>query len=389
MRQLLLVGGGHAHLHVLARLAQAPMPTVAVTLISAFSVHHYSGMVPGYLQGYYAEPVLRFDLRALASRAGARFVEGSARHIQLADRWVDVDGERLPFDLLSLNVGSEPAGLDVPGVGAYAFTVRPMTRAVALRQRLDALAAQGMGAALDVVVVGGGAAGVEVALAIHRRLERAGVRPRVTLCDARSALLSEFTRGVRRRLEGLVSGRGIVLRPHARVVRVTANAVTLASGEAIPATLVVWLTGAAAPALLRESHLPTDPRGFLLVDDTLRAVDGSPVWGAGDAVALASRPALAKAGVYAVRAAPILAANLRTVIAGTAPVAYQPQSHFLAILNTADGKALLRWRGFVSHSRAAWYLKDRIDRQFVRRYQVAPQGTANAVYTRDGAGVCA
>jgi selenide,water dikinase len=347
-------------------------PRAAVTLISAFPVHHYSGMVPGYLQGHYAEPMLRFDLRALAARAGARFVEGAGGRLRLAERCVELDGERISFDLLSVNIGSEPAGLETPGVREHAFTVRPMTRAVALRQRLDVLAADAAGRRLDVVVVGGGAAGVEVALAIHRRLAQAGVKPRVTLCDASETLLSEFDERVRTHVRRLAAGRRLVLRPSARVVRVSGAGVTLAAGDTIPATLVVWLTGATGPTVLREAALPTDARGFLLVDDTLRAVDGSPVWGAGDAVTLASRPALARAGVYAVREAPILAANLYATIAGTAPVSYRPQRSFLAILNTADGKALLRWRHVVSHSRAAWYLKDRIDRRFVRRHQLAP-----------------
>ena len=146
----------------------------------------------------------------------------------------------------------------------------------------------------------------------------------------------------------------------------------LADGARLPADLVVWLAGAAGPGLLAGSGLPLDARGFLLVDATLRAVDGSPVWAAGDCATLADHPETPKAGVYAVRQGPVLARNLRAALGDGTPRAYVPQKTFLSLLNTADGKALLRWHGLVSHSRFAWWLKDRIDRRFVRRYRPSP-----------------
>jgi selenide,water dikinase len=149
------------------------------------------------------------------------------------------------------------------------------------------------------------------------------------------------------------------------------DAVHVASGARVPADLVVWVAGAAGPALLGGAGLPLDPRGFLLVDPTLRTVDGAPVWAAGDCATLAERPGTPKAGVYAVRQGPVLARNLRAALGEGTPVPYVPQRTFLSLLNTADGKALLRWHGVVSHSRWAWWLKDRIDRRFVRRYRPA------------------
>ena len=126
VKRLVLVGGGHAHLHVLADLAGRRLPGAEVALVSPSAWHHYSGMVPGFLQGRYAEADLTIDLASLAARAGVRLLEAMAERVDVGGRTVDVGGARLPFDILSLDVGATPAGLDVPGVRGHAVTVRPM-----------------------------------------------------------------------------------------------------------------------------------------------------------------------------------------------------------------------------------------------------------------------
>jgi pyridine nucleotide-disulfide oxidoreductase family protein len=370
VRRLVLVGGGHAHLHVLADLAIRPLPGAEVTLVSPSAWHHYSGMVPGFLQGVYAEAELKIDLASLVARAGARLVEAVAERIDVARRTVDVLGACLPFDVLSLDVGAAPAGLDVSGVREHAVTVRPMRQAVALRARLDALAAaSARRGPVRVTVVGAGAGGVETALAVHRRIREAGPRPEVSLIEAASDVLPGYAAPARRRAADILARRGVAVTLGSAVSRVEGSAVQLANGARTAADLVVWLSGAAGPALLADAGLPLDDRGFLLVDATLRAVNGAPIWGAGDCATLSEYPDTPKAGVYAVRQGPVLARNLRAALGEGRPAAYVPQRTFLSLLNTADGKALLRWHGAVSHSRFAWWLKDRIDRRFVRRYR--------------------
>ena len=157
MRRLVLVGGGHAHLHVLGDLASRPLSGADVTLVTPTAWHHYSGMVPGFLQGVYAEADLTIDLASLAARAGVRVVEAMAERIDLNGLTVDAGGARVPFDILSLDVGATPAGLDVPGVREHAVTVRPMRQAVALRARIDALATPARRGPARVTVVGAGA----------------------------------------------------------------------------------------------------------------------------------------------------------------------------------------------------------------------------------------
>jgi len=371
-RRLVLLGGGHAHVHVLSRAAREPLAGVELTLISPFERHHYSGMVPGYLQETYAEPDLAFDLRAIASRAGARFVQAKAERIDTASRTVEVAGERIGWDLLSVDVGSEPAGLETPGVCEHASSIRPMSRAVALRQRAEKLFSAGPDRRSSVVVVGAGAAGFEVALALERLGRSRGVPPLVTLVEAEAEVLPGFSPAVRRIAGRMLAARGIRVRAGRRVAGVEPRRVWLDDGTDEPAGLTVWLAGAAPPALLGRSDVPKDPRGFLLVDDTLRASGGAPVFGAGDCIGLAGHPDLPKAGVYAVRESPVLDDNLRAALGGTPPRRYRPQKSYLALMNSADGRALWRWHALSGHSRLAWRLKDRIDRAFMRRYGQGP-----------------
>jgi NADH dehydrogenase FAD-containing subunit len=176
------------------------------------------------------------------------------------------------------------------------------------------------------------------------------------------------------RVRRLMERRGVRVRTGARVAAVDGAGVTLAGGARVPSLVTVWTAGAAAPPLVRASGLPADAGGYLRVDATLRAVDGRPVWGAGDCVALDGAPWVPKAGVYAVREAPVLAHNLRAALEGTAPRRYRPQRHYLVALDTADGRALLRRGGVpvAAHARWALRLKRAIDERFVARYRRAP-----------------
>lgn len=369
--RLVLLGGGHAHVHVLTRAARESLTAVELILVSPFERHTYSGMVPGFLQGTYGEADLAFDLRAIAARAGARFIEAAAERIDAAARTVHLDGERLDYDFLSLDVGSEAAGLATPGVRETAWSIRPMSRAVALRHRAETLFSAGRS---RTVVVGGGAAGLEVALALERlarrhHLQTGRAEPSVTIVEAGPQLLPEFPAPVRHIAERLLAARGVRVRAGRPAAAVGPGGVTLDDGTVEPSDLTVWLAGAAPPRLLAASDLPLDRHGYLLVGPTLRAVDGSPVFGAGDCIGIAGHPGLAKAGVYAVRESPVLDFNLRAALAGKPLRRYRPQSSFLALMNSADDRAIWRWRALAGHSRAAWWIKNSIDRAFVRRYQ--------------------
>lgn len=367
--RLLLAGAGHAHIGLLRRLILEGRPEVELTVLNLEERHYYSGMVPGYLAGQYGAREISFDVAALTRLAGGRFRAGRAVAVDpRSRRVVTEDGSSLAYDLVSFNLGSRAAGYDVEGVAPHALSVKPFSRVRRLAERLEALARADEGASVPVAVVGGGAAGVEIACAAHAVLARAGRRPEVTVYEAGERILEGYSERFLARARGVLAEKGIAIRTGTAVVSVSPEAVTLAGGDRHPAGLTVWLTGAAAPRLFAESGLPTDGAGFLLVDTSLRALGVEAVFGAGDCVTLAPYPDTPKAGVYAVREAPVLWQSLVAAVEGGEPPAYEPQESFLSLLNTAEGKALLRWKRLVSHSRWAFRLKDAIDRRFMRRH---------------------
>ncbi|HEU5169781.1 MAG TPA: FAD-dependent oxidoreductase [Gemmatimonadales bacterium] len=371
MKRLLLLGGGHAHLFVLEELARGALGGADTTLVSATRRQVYSGMVPGMIGGRYRLAELSFDLPLICRRAGVRFVHDSAVRIRAADRRVELNaGGDLDYDVLSVATGSTVQGSDLPGVRDHAFTVRPIDRATELTQALERAAAEG--GRISAVVVGGGAAGVEIALAVRSRLAKLGGpgRAAVTLVEAAPGLLGGGAARAEAVVRHALQQHGVALRLGTAVAEVTRSAVRLEGRDELPASLVVWATGAAATDLLRTSGLGRDERGFLLVDNRLRSVSDAAVFAAGDAATLSSYPATPRAGVYAVREGPVLRANLAAACRGEEPPrAYRPQRRFLSLLNTSDGRAIVSYGRLATWSRWGMWLKDGIDRRFVRRFQ--------------------
>jgi selenide,water dikinase len=365
--RLLLVGAGHAHLEILRCQIRKPLP-VALTVVSPGPRHHYSGMIPGYLQGTYTEDEISFPLPELVGKAGGRFLLAQATGVDPVHRRIHLAGQPdLAYDLVSFAVGSNTAGIETPAVAGHAQRIKPIGQAVELRRRALELAAAG--GEVPLAVVGGGAAGVEVALALDRLLAAGGARPRIAILESGGTILSDFSASCRRRIGEILDRRGIAVRTGCRVRAVHADRAELESGEPVPSRLTVWLTGAVAWPLFQGSGLPLDERGFLLLDDALRSTADPRIFAAGDCGTLVRHPRTPKAGVYAVREAPVLWRSLQAAVFEREPPRYRPQESFLSLLNTADGRAFLRWKGMTSYSRWAWRLKDRIDRRFMRRYQ--------------------
>jgi pyridine nucleotide-disulfide oxidoreductase family protein len=368
--RLLLVGGGHAHLEILRRLILEPRNDVEPVLVSDSGRQHYSGMVPGFVRGRYSEAEIAVELAPLATRAGGVFVKARALRVDAGRRVVRLDdGRDLPYDLVSFNIGSVARGASAEDVSRNALSIKPIARAVDLRENLRELARSSTAPLVRVVIVGAGAAGVEIACAVAAVLDDTRHSRDVTIADASTSILEGYSDAFRARAKRVLEKKHVRLRLGAPVTRVEAGWVVLEGETRLLSELTIWLTGPAAPDLFRESGLRTDDRGFLLVDDSLRSVAHHEIFGAGDCASLASSPRTPKAGVYAVREAPVLWKSLTAAIDGGPRPKYEPQRIFLSILNTADGRGLLRWGPLVSWSRAALLLKERIDRAFVGRYQ--------------------
>lgn len=376
IRELVLVGGGHAHVQVLRDLLMRPIEGLHTTVVLDDPVAVYSGMVPGVVAGDYAPADAEIDVRPLARRAGASVVVARATRVDPGARTIELEGRApLRYDLASLNTGSTVAGLDTPGVREHALATRPIGRFVGRLVDLVARARAAGSRPFRGVVVGGGAAGVELAFTVRARLVREGVRePRVTLVEGGPRILpGRSERLVALALEA-ARARGIEVVTCARVERVTATAVEVAGRPPLDQDVVLWATGASAHTLARDSRLACDARGFVRVGPTLEVVGARDLHAAGDMCVLEEWPEIPKAGVYAVREGAVLARNLRARILGARLRRYRPQHDFLALLNLGEGTALGAKWGLAVSGAWVWRWKDRIDRRFVRMFQLLRAG---------------
>jgi selenide,water dikinase len=367
-REVVLVGAGHTHVEVLRAWGRAPEPWTRLTLVVDRETSLYSGMVPGFVAGQYGAGELEIPVRPLARRARARVVLGEALRIDAEARVIHVKGEAsIGYDVASLDVGSTVANLDLPGVREHAIPTRPIAELI---ERVDAVVrrARAGGGELHLVGVGAGAGGVELAFCFEARLRREVGSGRVLLLESGPSLLAGAAPRLRDRVAAAARRRGIACRCGVRVAGLEAGAVQLQGGESLPADAVVWATGAAAPPFLRASQLPVDADGFVRVGPTLQVEGQSDLFAAGDCASLSAGAPVPKAGVYAVRAGPVLVRNLRSWLRGRPLTGYRPQRDFLSLLNLGDGTAIGAKWGLVIEGRPVMRLKDWIDRRFVRRY---------------------
>jgi pyridine nucleotide-disulfide oxidoreductase family protein len=328
VRRILLAGAGHAHAWVLREGLQGE-----ATLVTPYPHHVYSGMLPGFVAGHYKLDQIRIDVAALAVRAGVKLVLGRVAALDAKRRVARLeDGAEIGYDIASLDVGSQAAA---PG---YALAAKPfetfMEQWLEVKDRVR-----------SVALVGGGAAGIEVAMAVAHR-----TNARVTLYSDRPMFRTGLARRIARQLDRL----GVGLRA----------GVAFTDKMAKDHDLAIWTAGAAALPWLRDSGLAVDERGFVLVDDRLRSVSHPEVFAAGDCATLrdAAHP---KSGVFAVRHAPVLAQNL-----GGAERRYVPQRRTLALISCGERYAIADWGGVSWEGAWVWRWKDRIDRRWVEQFRL-------------------
>jgi len=367
VKDVLLVGAGHAHVAVLRRFGMAPLPGVRLTLLTREVDTPYSGMLPGVVAGHYTFDDAHIDAGRLARFAGARLYPDEAVGIDLAARRVLCRGRPpVPYDLLSLDIGSRPNTGDVPGAAEHAIPVKPIDSFLA--RFAGVLARVQAGRSRHVLLVGGGAGGVELLLSVEHRLRQEAKGLRFTLVTGSADILIGFPPGFRARFRATLAKRGIAVQAGVKVAAVEPGGILLAEGARLAADEILWVTEAAPASWLAGTGLPLDEQGFLLVDVTLRAADG--VFAAGDMIAFPG--AIPRSGVYAVRAGPVLADNIRATLTGRPLRPYRPQANALAIVSTGRPHAILTRNGVSFEGGWAWRLKDRIDRRWMAKYNDLP-----------------
>lgn len=371
-RHIVLLGIGHTNAHIVRMWAMNPLPDTDLTCISDSVVTTYSGFLPAVLAGQLPAAAMEIDLVRLCAAADARLITDPVTEVDTGRRVLQfAERPPVPYDVLSVGIGSVP---QMPASGADSaslVTIKPM-RSFIDRLSMAVARLATPSDPFQVVVAGGGAAGAEVTLCLPERLRsmtRSGLH--ITLINRGHELLSECTPGTSQRVRRLIEERGTTVLNNNSVTQINHSSVRLQSGRVLPADIVIWATSATAPALLSKFDLPKDDRGFLLTDDTLMSTDGSPVFAVGDTGTIKGRR-VHKAGVYAVRQGPVLWKNVQRQLDGRSLIPYVPQSSFLKLLNTGDGRAIGEWRGLRFEGRWTMQLKQHIDQRFVDRYQLLP-----------------
>lgn len=369
MKRLVLAGGGHAHLHVLKSLATRRWPDVEVVLISPHSRQIYSDMVPGWIAGHYALDQCAAALEPLVKAAGARFIKDSVTALDAQGRVIHcaMSGE-ISYDVLSLDTGALVDSSFLAATGAALLPIRPLQNfVVGWNRQLDVFTQQGEA---NLAVVGGGAAGVELALAAHFRLanEIGADRVRVHLVAGAGLLPGYGHRAlarVRRTLE--MHGIGVIDGYAAG----TPSGIQLESSAEINVDCVIAATGVRPAGWLADSGLALSSDGFVAVADGQQSCSHCEVFAAGDVASRLDTPH-AKSGVYAVREGAVLTTNLARALAGHSLLTYQPQRRSLYLLATGPREAIMSWGRLSAAGRWAWKWKDWIDRRFMKQYDLNP-----------------
>lgn len=368
--KLVLIGGGHSHAIALKQWGLNPLPDVDLTLISDVEQTPYSGMLPGHVAGFYRYDETHIDLRNLAQFAGAQFICDRAIGIDTENNKVICASGQFKFDYLSLDIGSIPQTLTVPGAKEYVVPAKPVPVFLEAWYKLKQLAASNPEQPLSIAIVGGGAGGVELALNMQTCLKailNGKSTPEIHLIHRGKQLLSGHNNWVSNKLTKIIQQRGIKLHLQQDVTEVLPEQIICQSGLKIAASNIFWVTQATAPNWIKESHLKTDDQGFILVADTLQSISHPHIFAAGDIATMVNyqRP---KAGVFAVRQGQPLFNNWQNILTEQPLQSYTPQDKYLALISTGDQKAIASWDSLGWRSALFWRLKDYIDRKFMNQF---------------------
>ena len=384
LRDIVLIGGGHSHVGVLKSFGMKPIPGVRLTLICTDLHTPYSGMLPGYVAGHYDYDAVHIDLLRLASFAKARVYRDEVIGIDRANQKVLCKGRPpVPYDQLSINIGSTPQLQGVPGAAEHAVAVKPIRnfndRWLALLERVKSHAGK-----TSIAVVGAGAGGVELLLAMQFRLrnelQSLGRNPEDLSFDLLSAaptILPTHNARVRETFAKTLTERGVRVHLSSEVTRVESGKLITSTGQTLDADEIIWVTRAGGAAWLKQTGLALDAEGFIEVTDTLQSPTDPLIFAAGD-IASMKNFKLEKAGVFAVRMGKPLTENLRRAVAGDALLPYKPQTSWLALISTGNQFAVASrgWLGFSGEW--VWKWKDWIDQRFMRKFSEFPEMNENA-----------
>ena len=374
VKDLVLIGGGHSHIAVLKRFGMKPLPGVRLTLICKDVMTPYSGMLPGLIAGHYTYEETHVDLNRLARFAGARFYNDRVVKLDLVNqRIICLDRPPVAFDVATINVGSTPVIADIPGAAENVVPVKPVDLFLAHWEKMRERVLE-QGGKARIGVVGGGAAGVEMILAIQYRLEQSLAAEGLDaqgleyhLLTDTDEILSTHNPRVRAKYRRVLEERGVELYTRRRVVAVEPGLLKCENGFELSLDEILWMTRAGAVGWVAETGLDVDEGGFIRVNDFLQSTSHPSIFAAGDIATMVNHPR-PKAGVFAVRQGPPLTENLRRMLLDRPLKPFVPQKQFLSLISTGNRYAVASRSGWALEGEAIWKWKDWIDRRFMAKF---------------------
>jgi selenide,water dikinase len=364
-RDLLLIGGGHAHALLLKMWGMSPLPGVRLTLVNPDPTAPYTGMLPGFVAGHYERDLVEIDLVKLARFAGARLILGHVEGLDLKAGRARVAGRPdMAFDIVSLDIGIASGQPRTVDGDTSLWPAKPMSRfAQGWQAHLDEVAAGTRPA--TAAVIGGGVGGVELAMAMHHRLSYLSPSAQVTVIEAADQILPFAPPSLRRTLAQKLKALNIGVLLGSKVDRVEEHSAHLANGQTVEAAFLASVAGALPAPWLEQTGLSLKD-GFVRVGRTLCSISHDSVFAVGDCAHMDFSPR-PKAGVFAVRQAPILFANLQAALSGGRMRPYRPQADYLKLISLGAKAAVAEKWGIGLSLPGLWAWKDQIDKQFLHR----------------------
>jgi len=379
VKDLVLIGGGHSHVAVIKTFGMKPIPGVRLTLIARDVQTPYSGMLPGYVAGHYDYDQAHVDLRPLTQFASARLFHDTAIGIDTKNKQILCENRpSVSYDLLSINIGSRPEIATVPGATKFTTPVKPINRFVDRWHQLVQRVLEQNGPH-RIAVVGAGAAGVEILLAIQFRLrqlldqhQRSNEQLEFHLISKSKQIMPSFPAAVAKKFEHILAERQVLVHRGAEAILADEGGLNLSDGSRIALDEILWVTGASAPNWIKESGLAVDDRGFMQTNDQLQSTSHNDIFGAGDIVNVVNYPR-AKAGVFAVRQGKPLADNLHRALLNRPLKPFKPQKSLLSLVSSGDKYAVAN-KSFINFGgKFVWAWKDWIDRRWMAKYSELPE----------------
>ena len=369
MKSLVLVGGGHAHLSVLHSLIHQKLSKFEIILISPNSYQNYSGMLPGWIAGHYNKAQFQIDLQSLAQKANIHLIVNRVTGID-ADRSLVYlpKNNQIKYDLLSVDMGCETKLSNLKDLQEKLLPIKPLDNFIEAWPQI--LSKKQNTTDYHLVIVGGGAAGVELALAARYSFKHSDGYDdgHVDLVASDSGLLTEFSPKIQSTIKKILCEANITV--HYQKAQGTKEGLILSKGKILTADCVIAATGTQPPLWLQKSNLMLDKDGYIAVNEFHKSLSHPNVFATGD---ISSRQDLiiTKSGVHAVRTGPILFSNLLATQNGQSLTFYYPRKYSLYILACGPKHAIASWGKWSIQGKLVWHLKNWIDQKFVKKFNVS------------------